>query len=163
MQKPKGFDSNYDKYREYLESNEWDKLRNARLIKDNFRCAICGKAEQLHVHHIFYPNEYGDENINDVITLCDTCHGLVEKLKKEGRYTSRWQVFNFEMIVDVTMTDHEYDSVFFLNLPKGELKVRLFLFDGKNTYKRLLETNLTGLRAIQDKYKDAVDVYFEKH
>jgi len=58
-------------------SNAW---RLAVLDRDGFRCCHCGKVGgELHVHHILsfslYPLLRMD--INNGITLCQTCHSMV--------------------------------------------------------------------------------------
>lgn len=97
MNKPEGFDSKYDKYYDYLQSSKWQKLRNERLKLDDFRCQICGSPKQLHVHHLFYPAEYGTENINDCITVCENCHGILETIKKKGCTTAKVKYCRFSI------------------------------------------------------------------
>ncbi len=42
--------------------------------RDEYRCRMCGNDDaQLHVHHCTYAN-YGKEKLEDLITLCSTCH-----------------------------------------------------------------------------------------
>lgn len=56
------------------------KLRYQILKRDQFRCRVCGRspAEDVHVtlevHHINPFNAGGVTSINNLITLCDTCH-----------------------------------------------------------------------------------------
>lgn len=52
----------------------WLKLREGRMKLDNYQCQKCGKAYNLVVHHIRYPEIWGEEDIKDLITLCDDCH-----------------------------------------------------------------------------------------
>lgn len=56
-------------------SDIWQPMRKARMVKDGFKCSICGTTEHLVVHHINYPNAWGEEDIdNDLVTLCWDCH-----------------------------------------------------------------------------------------
>ena len=163
MNKPKGFDSGYDKYLEYLESDKWSALRNERLIKDNFRCAICGNPEQLHVHHLFYPADYGEESINDIITLCPICHGLVEKLKKVGGFKAKWQNYDFHMVAIIRAGKQAIRS--FLEetgdlYPKGHIFVSYDNPDDSDDYGSLGCTNLYGIRKFQEQF--TVDVSVER-
>ncbi len=65
----------------YLLTEVWAELRRKRLEKDFFRCAICGTAINVIVHHIRYPVLWGTEDVdNDLITLCDKCHAKVHKI-----------------------------------------------------------------------------------
>ena len=73
-------------YVDYLKSDTWQRLRSQRLKIDNYKCQRCGRPFDLQVHHLFYPTELGTENpYRDLITLCDTCHELVENQKKTFR------------------------------------------------------------------------------
>lgn len=65
---------------DYLLTEVWAELRRKRLEKDFFRCAICGTAQNVIVHHIRYPDIWGTEDVDDdLITLCDRCHAEAHK------------------------------------------------------------------------------------
>lgn len=67
---------------DYLHTSVWYKLRAKRLKMDNFRCQRCGAAINVQVHHIHYPEVWGEEDYaNDLITLCDECHEAIHKNK----------------------------------------------------------------------------------
>lgn len=65
-------------YAEKLRDPRWQKKRLEILQRDEWKCTVCGDAEQtLHVHHKWYtkgkaPWEYPDICLR---TLCDECHG----------------------------------------------------------------------------------------
>ena len=61
-------------YRKYLESETWKTIRAQRLAMDNGEGVLCGDAAR-HVHHRRYPNKWGTETVNDLVSLCDICHG----------------------------------------------------------------------------------------
>ena len=69
----------FNSYDEYIHSEEWQKRRLQILKRDNYQCQRCGSAKQLRVHHIHYPEVYGEEPDEDLITLCDSCHTFVHK------------------------------------------------------------------------------------
>ena len=70
-------------YEEYINSDEWRNRRKRILLRDGFKCQMCGKAIQLEVHHIRYPDVYGQESDDDLITLCDSCHRTIHARDKE--------------------------------------------------------------------------------
>ena len=74
----------FDEYKAYIESKTWDKKRTERLIFDDFQCQICGNRNNIQVHHLVYPahKNYGTEPISDLITVCEGCHLLIDKLRK---------------------------------------------------------------------------------
>lgn len=43
-------------------------------IRDQHKCQRCGEADHLHVHHIHALSDGGSDTIDNVVTLCDTCH-----------------------------------------------------------------------------------------
>jgi len=61
------------KKQSYLLSSKWKKKIMQRLQLDNYECCGCGSKKQLEVHHNSYANLY-NESINDIETLCRTCH-----------------------------------------------------------------------------------------
>ena len=68
--------------------NEYERQFNANrkivLVLDNNKCRECGSTEGLHVHHIKERCKGGTNDINNLITLCGSCHR--EKHKGENVY-----------------------------------------------------------------------------
>lgn len=60
-------------YSEYIQSPAWATKRRQVLIRDDYRCFDCGTSTRLQVHHVNYKN-LGNEPLEDLITLCSTCH-----------------------------------------------------------------------------------------
>jgi 5-methylcytosine-specific restriction endonuclease McrA len=58
--------------REYLKSQKWKKMKKFIHFRDGV-CQLCGSDKNLEVHHITY-DRLGDENPDDLILLCRTCH-----------------------------------------------------------------------------------------
>lgn len=65
-------------YRDYLRSNAWKAIREAKLAIDP-QCEICGdKAQQ--VHHISYrKNTLTGKNPRGLVSVCESCHTKIEK------------------------------------------------------------------------------------
>jgi 5-methylcytosine-specific restriction endonuclease McrA len=68
---------------EYLQSEDWQWKREKRLLLDGNKCRICGRPFDLNVHHMTYKN-WPNENMTDLITLCNRCHKAIEAEKKYG-------------------------------------------------------------------------------
>lgn len=65
---------NSPEYIEYMQSEEWDRIRRERLRVDGYTCQGCGCTnEPLDVHHITY-EDFGHERINNLLSLCRRCH-----------------------------------------------------------------------------------------
>ena len=72
--------SSYDTYKAYLKSNKWKVLKSKRLAMDG-ECVLCGGDPDA-IHHRRYPDELGTETVDDLVTLCTSCHGMFHSGKK---------------------------------------------------------------------------------
>lgn len=63
-------------YHEYLMTETWRDIRKRVLNRDKRRCRLCDSPKKLRVHHRNYPKVFGEESLNDLITLCEKCHTL---------------------------------------------------------------------------------------
>jgi 5-methylcytosine-specific restriction endonuclease McrA len=70
-------------YSIYLESEHWKNLRKRMLRRANYRCQVCNTGKILNVHHRTYKN-IGEEDYEDLIVLCETCHTLYHNSQKEN-------------------------------------------------------------------------------
>lgn len=67
-------------YVERRQTREWAVLKKQVHRRDRYRCRLCGSDDApLHVHHCTYAN-YGEEKIEDLITLCGVCHQRFHEL-----------------------------------------------------------------------------------
>ena len=63
---------------DYYQTTVWRKLKKKRQRIDGYKCAQCGSAINLCVHHIKYPAVWGMEDVEmDLVTLCSECHAKV--------------------------------------------------------------------------------------
>lgn len=60
-------------YKNYLKTNHWKEKRKKVLKNAKFKCQLCSKTDNLHVHHNTYKN-IGNEKKEDLIVLCEGCH-----------------------------------------------------------------------------------------
>jgi len=70
----------WDLYNEYLNSDQWLKLKENVKDRDGNKCVNCGSTISLHVHHFHYDN-VGDEDLDDLITVCYECHKKIHYYK----------------------------------------------------------------------------------
>ena len=70
------------KKRAFMNQDEWQKLRKAVFERDDFTCQRCdkrnGQGRGLSAHHLMPRSEGGADDIENLITLCNSCHDLVE-------------------------------------------------------------------------------------
>lgn len=72
----------------YLQSPQWLTKRQAVLHRDNYTCQMCSSTNNLNIHHVTY-ERLGNENLSDLVTLCNNCHSkLHNKLgyDRDGYY-----------------------------------------------------------------------------
>jgi len=53
---------------------DWAALRLAVLERDHYRCVYCGSTDYLDVHHIRPRQQQGADQMNNLVTLCRSCH-----------------------------------------------------------------------------------------
>ena len=66
-------------YQAYLRSPEWLELRLKALSRDGNVCQMCGTGINLRVHHVNYEHVGTEQELEDVVTLCEECHSKVHE------------------------------------------------------------------------------------
>lgn len=72
--------SHKENYHNYLKTTVWRNKRKSVLKRDKRICQHCGAKKRLQVHHITYVNVFY-EKLDDLITLCRSCHEREHGLK----------------------------------------------------------------------------------
>lgn len=80
-----------NKYNDYTKSKEWENLKNTALKRANNACEVCGKSAQV-VHHKSYPANFKDDNLDNLLVLCNKCHYKIHK--KQIDYRKRDTLFS---------------------------------------------------------------------
>jgi len=53
-------------------------IKDMVVSRDGYQCYICGKRTNLHVHHIIPRKDGGKHTLENLVTLCGSCHRSVE-------------------------------------------------------------------------------------
>jgi len=56
---------------------EWLNLQRQTFERDRFKCSYCrgkSKCYELHAHHLILRSEVGEDTLENLVTLCKTCH-----------------------------------------------------------------------------------------
>ena len=61
-------------YQEYLQSEHWRKLRQAKLDNDGHACSLCRCDKRIQVHHIIYRHPWTLCTTEDLQVMCEWCH-----------------------------------------------------------------------------------------
>jgi 5-methylcytosine-specific restriction endonuclease McrA len=70
----------FKKPRERLRNREYEELRRNVIDRDGWRCQNCGARENLVVHHMRFRSHSGDDSEENLITLCNRCHGFAHHI-----------------------------------------------------------------------------------
>lgn len=69
------------KKRPDLATAEWARIRAEVIERDDYRCKRCGTGNNLTVHHITKYDICKEHKHDNLITLCKSCHKIVENLQ----------------------------------------------------------------------------------
>jgi rubrerythrin len=80
-----------DKQEEYIEL--WSRIRQQVLDRDGYSCQMCGmaKTSKLHIHHIMKKSKGGTDHLDNLITLCPSCHSKADHKFYNPDWTKRPQ------------------------------------------------------------------------
>jgi 5-methylcytosine-specific restriction endonuclease McrA len=62
-----------------LDRQAYEQLSLGILERDSWRCQICGRSQQLQVHHQELRSHSGSDTEENLITLCHACHQTVHR------------------------------------------------------------------------------------
>jgi len=76
-----------------LSETEWANLRSSVFRRDKFICTKCGSTEDLHCDHIVDAADGGRSEMQNLTTLCRSCHGTKTaktryEMQREMHFTS---------------------------------------------------------------------------
>jgi hypothetical protein len=66
----------------FYQTSQWRHLARATKRRDSFQCQTCADRHGdpycvLHAHHIIPRAQFGSDDLDNLITLCDLCHAVV--------------------------------------------------------------------------------------
>lgn len=73
------------RYRKYLLSDHWKRLRG-RILKRDKQCVRCGTTSGLQVHHKAYRDPWESALDEELVTLCRVCHGAEHGINVWGEF-----------------------------------------------------------------------------
>lgn len=64
----------------FITKDDWHKLRMACLRRDDFTCLRCEKQSRqgMQAHHLVPRDNGGADDVENLVTLCNSCHDFVE-------------------------------------------------------------------------------------
>lgn len=79
------------------QGGKWRFIKEQAMIRDGYKCVICGFNYHVHVHHITPLSEGGTNEFSNLITLCPNHHTMVH-----GGIISVEHLRNFDWTPEVT-------------------------------------------------------------
>lgn len=64
-----------------LDPDSYRRLAQEVLKRDAWCCQFCGGRTNLHVHHVEWRSHLGRDQIENLITLCASCHSKLHAHK----------------------------------------------------------------------------------
>jgi hypothetical protein len=71
-------------YEEYLLTPEWRERADKAKARAGWRCQFCNSTDNLEAHHRTYERR-GAERDEDLVALCDRCHGGLHVVLSKGQ------------------------------------------------------------------------------
>ncbi len=62
-----------------LDAESYRALHRQVLERDHWRCQVCGRMQNLQVHHLEFRSQSGNDEEQNLITLCAECHEQVHR------------------------------------------------------------------------------------
>ena len=68
-------------YKDYLASEEFQKLRTEAMKRANGFCELCERNPPTDTHHIQYPKRFQKDMPSNVLAICHRCHCKLHGVK----------------------------------------------------------------------------------
>lgn len=92
----------FQKKKFYTEN--WEGIRKRVYQRDGHRCVMCGKKGKLHAHHIVPVKISKDNSLNNLVSVCETCHRKLEavgfRILREGGHQTDIRRVELQMIAE---------------------------------------------------------------
>lgn len=77
-------------------------VKEAVLVRDRYRCRICGSENRITIHHLKRRAEFPElaSDPDNLATLCQACHGEVEHGKADMQMTGNFIPEDYRDILD---------------------------------------------------------------
>lgn len=91
--------SRKSEYQSYLRSDDWKNLSLVARLRAGNSCELCG-ASGDHVHHVKYPKRFSEDNLDNLLVVCEYHHSLLHGIRGENMSGDLMLVEGVEIILD---------------------------------------------------------------
>lgn len=128
------------KYSDKLKDPRWQKKRLEIFKRDDFTCQKCSdKKTTLCVHHLKYNGDPWKSNNDDLITLCEHCHDVVEVFKNDCDFD---KIKMLKLKDDINDKDYmlftSHNGICSMTINDGEIKLN-YNFGKEITLKKVID------------------------
>lgn len=85
-------------------------LRELCLTRANNKCELCGSQRKLEVHHIIPIVANGDDDKDNLIVLCEKCHGILTPKSYLTRYGQKKKTLAYAVTKELLECDCYEDA-----------------------------------------------------
>ena len=71
-----------------LDAKSYRALHRRVLERDGWRCQNCGRMQNLQVHHLEFRSQSGNDEEQNLITLCAECHARMHRERSSRKAQS---------------------------------------------------------------------------
>ncbi|MEM2988203.1 MAG: HNH endonuclease, partial [Candidatus Bathyarchaeia archaeon] len=146
----------YNEREEFRKTEEWEKIRNAVLERDGWKCWLCGDTGILNVHHIKNWKDYPDLRLDpsNLVTLCIACHKLMHKGK------DFWKAMGLKENTEPTlkMPDIDWDLVEEKDEENNKISLESEpeVIENYNSFKTISEGEEKSGRVLSEKNRNLI-------
>jgi len=76
---------------------QWQRTRQAVLVRDGYKCRVCKTKENVDVHHIRFRSLGGEDSTSNCAAICRVCHAEIHAydMTLEGDANKKLTVWRF--------------------------------------------------------------------
>jgi len=141
-------------------ANLWNKPFSESLKKevkdrDHWKCVVCENETDLHVHHKIPRNLGGIHHIDNLVTLCASCHAAIETADIQHAFTKCWANYKKQKFSNVrkNMGDFSKDKKLLKEEVENSLDKLLIELNNKDEHK-LMEDVMVIIKKLEAIFYD---------
>lgn len=128
-----------------------ENIKQQILVRDEYRCRICSRDNNLHIHHIIPRIQGGSHKSENLITLCASCHGSVET--RDIASATKKCIKNFMKEVPKVLTSKEILTLNLSNRIQLEALYEILIETPENKYLEL------DKKTILKEFVEIIEIY----
>lgn len=130
-------------YSEKLKDPRWQKKRLQIMDRDGFTCQCCGDKETtLNIHHKKYNGDPWEASENDLMTVCEDCHYIIESAKGTD-------VLLEDLVIRKRTNELDNKVIWILDKPAKVIHITVKPF-GTNEYTVVTSISEEGIEIFKD-------------